>query len=95
MGCRSRSLGTTSADRVARVSSTMTPCTAFKLRVRRAVRWLNHPDSSVAGAEVFFNTGWDFVDETANGTEDIWWILEGQGYPRLCWELITDDALRK
>ena len=23
------------------------------------------------------------VDETTNGTEDIWWILEGWGYPRL------------
>ena len=30
--------------------------------------------------------GWDFVDETANGTEDIWWIDEGNGYPRLWWE---------
>jgi hypothetical protein len=29
---------------------------------------------------------WDFVGETANGTEDIWWILEGQDYPRLWWE---------
>ena len=26
----------------------------------------------------FLDTGWDFVDETANGTEDIWWILEGR-----------------
>jgi len=30
--------------------------------------------------------GWDFVDEVDNGTEDIWWILEGEGYPRLWWE---------
>ena len=30
--------------------------------------------------------GWDFVGETANGTEDIWRILEGQDYPRLQWE---------
>ncbi|MHC4567738.1 MAG: GLUG motif-containing protein [Planctomycetota bacterium] len=30
--------------------------------------------------------GWDFVGETANGTEDIWRILEGQEYPRLQWE---------
>jgi len=30
--------------------------------------------------------GWDFVEETANGTEDIWWILEGEDYPRLWWE---------
>ncbi len=36
----------------------------------------------------FTNAGWDFVGETANGTEDIWWILEGQDYPRLWWELI-------
>jgi hypothetical protein len=31
--------------------------------------------------------GWDFVGETANGTQDIWWILEGKDYPRLWWEL--------
>jgi hypothetical protein len=30
--------------------------------------------------------GWDFVGETANGAGDIWWILEGQDYPRLQWE---------
>jgi hypothetical protein len=34
----------------------------------------------------FLEAGWDFVDETANGTDDIWWILEGQDYPRLWWE---------
>jgi len=34
----------------------------------------------------FLDTGWDFADETVNGTEDIWWILEGQDYPRLWWE---------
>ncbi len=28
-------------------------------------------------ASTFIEAGWDFVDETANGTEDIWWILEG------------------
>jgi len=28
----------------------------------------------------------DFVDEIDNGSEDIWWIDEGQGYPRLWWE---------
>jgi len=39
----------------------------------------------------FINAGWDFVDETANGTEDIWWIDEGQDYPRLWWEL-NDEA---
>jgi len=34
----------------------------------------------------FTDAKWDFVDETDNGTEDIWWILEGQDYPRLWWE---------
>ena len=37
-------------------------------------------------AATFLEAGWDFVDETVNGTEDIWWILEGQDYPRLWWE---------
>jgi len=37
-------------------------------------------------AKTFLDGGWDFVDETANGSEDIWWILEGQDYPRLWWE---------
>jgi hypothetical protein len=42
-------------------------------------------------ASTFLNVGWDFVDETANGTEDIWWILEGRDYPRLWWELIPEN----
>ena len=37
-------------------------------------------------AGTFLDAGWDFVDETENGTEDTWWILEGQDYPRLWWE---------
>jgi len=37
-------------------------------------------------ASTFLNAGWDFVDEAGNGTEDIWWILEGKDYPRLWWE---------
>jgi hypothetical protein len=39
-------------------------------------------------AGTFLNAGWDFVDETANGMEYIWWIDEGQDYPRLWWEKI-------
>ena len=46
-------------------------------------------------AATFLDAGWDFVDETENGTDDIWWILEGQDYPRLWWEgvpvLVVDD----
>jgi hypothetical protein len=47
-------------------------------------------------AGTFLNAGWDFVGETANGSEDIWWILEGKDNPRLCWELdemgVDDDG---
>jgi hypothetical protein len=39
---------------------------------------------------MFLDSGWDFMDETENGTEDVWWILEGQDYPRLWWEAIDD-----
>jgi hypothetical protein len=35
----------------------------------------------------FLSAGWDFVGETANGTEDIWWIDEGADYPHLSWEM--------
>ena len=34
----------------------------------------------------FLDAGWDFVDETANGPNDIWKISEGLDYPRLWWE---------
>jgi hypothetical protein len=30
--------------------------------------------------------GWDFVGETINGTEDIWWLLENITYPKLNWQ---------
>ena len=42
-------------------------------------------------ASTFLEAGWDFVDEKANGTDDIWWILEGQDYPRLWWETAGID----
>ena len=42
-------------------------------------------------ARVFSDAGWDFMEELENGTEDIWWILEGRDYPRLWWELIPED----
>jgi hypothetical protein len=42
-------------------------------------------------ASTFLDAGWDFVDETENGTDDIWWIDEGVDYPRLWWELIPEN----
>jgi hypothetical protein len=37
-------------------------------------------------ASTFIEAGWDFADEIANGTQDIWWIREGKDYPKLFWE---------
>ena len=45
-------------------------------------------------AATFLEAGWDFIEETKNGTEDIWWILEGQDYPRLIWEFSEGLLLR-
>jgi len=42
-------------------------------------------------ASTFLEAGWDFVDETINGTDDIWWILESQDYPRLWSERIPEN----
>ncbi len=37
-------------------------------------------------ASTFLNAGWDFVGETANGTEDIWEICDATNYPKLVWQ---------
>jgi hypothetical protein len=42
------------------------------------------PTVEMMDANTFLDAGWDFVDETANGTEDIWFI-DGVDYPRLWW----------
>ncbi|MBN1362944.1 MAG: hypothetical protein JW993_20260 [Sedimentisphaerales bacterium] len=41
-------------------------------------------------AQTFLDAGWDFIGETANGVDDIWWIDEGRDYPRLWWEADED-----
>ncbi len=33
----------------------------------------------------YLDAGWDFVGETDNGTDDLWWMPESD-YPRLWWE---------
>ncbi|MBN2021030.1 MAG: hypothetical protein JW749_12500 [Sedimentisphaerales bacterium] len=38
--------------------------------------------------------GWDFIGETANGTEDIWWINEGIDYPKLSWLRTVIEAAK-
>ena len=42
-------------------------------------------------ATTFLSAGWDFETETKNGKDDIWWIREGQDYPRLWWQRGTDQ----
>lgn len=44
------------------------------------------PTAQMQTASTFLNAYWDFVGETDNGTDDIWWIEEGIDYPRLWWE---------
>jgi hypothetical protein len=39
----------------------------------------------------FTDAGWDFADESANGTEDIWTICEGIDYPRFTWRYVVVD----
>jgi len=41
----------------------------------------------------FTNAGWDFVGETANGTDDIWDICEGTNYPKLVWQIPVADFI--
>jgi hypothetical protein len=43
-------------------------------------------------ASTFLDAGWDLAGETANGTEDIWWINEGKHYPRLWWEAAGEPS---
>jgi The GLUG motif len=43
-------------------------------------------------ASMFRMVGWDFVGETKNGTDDVWWIPPGQDYPRLWWEQFAEDT---
>jgi hypothetical protein len=40
----------------------------------------------------FTDAGWDFVGETINGTNDIWYIYEGVDYPRIWWEMSIEPV---
>ena len=35
----------------------------------------------------FTDAGWDFIDETVNGPNDVWEICEGTNYPKLSWQI--------
>lgn len=42
--------------------------------------------SEMKDINTFLDAGWDFVEETTNGTDDIWKICDGANYPRLAWQ---------
>ncbi len=43
-------------------------------------------------ASTFLDAGWDFVDETINGPNDIWKMPPYQGYPLLAWQEVPARA---
>jgi formylglycine-generating enzyme required for sulfatase activity len=42
--------------------------------------------SEMQTTSTFLDAGWDFVDETANGPNDVWKMWDGYDHPRLAWE---------
>lgn len=52
---------------------------------------ISRPTNAMMQADTFLRAGWDFIGEDENGTADIWWIDEGNDYPRLWWELPPEE----
>ncbi len=48
--------------------------------------------SAIQNIDTYLEAGWDFVGEVDNGTDDLWWIDDGQDYPRLWWESSGDET---
>jgi hypothetical protein len=50
--------------------------------------------SNMRNIKSYFNAGWDFMDETTNGTDDYWGLnsSENYGYPFLYWQGYTNTA---
>jgi hypothetical protein len=46
------------------------------------------PTVDMMKQDTFTNAGWDFVGETTNGTDDIWYICEGVEYPKFIWQYV-------
>ncbi|MBN1763694.1 MAG: hypothetical protein JW860_00405 [Sedimentisphaerales bacterium] len=45
------------------------------------------PTATMQNPETYLRAYWDFKGEIANGTEDIWTMPEGGGYPILSWQV--------
>jgi hypothetical protein len=52
---------------------------------------MGRPTVEMQTGSSFTDIGWDFVGETANGTDDTWDICEGTNYPKLVWQIPTAD----
>ncbi len=52
---------------------------------------LGLPTALMQTRQAYLDAGWDFVGETVNGVDEIWWIDEGRDYPRLWWEAAEQD----
>lgn len=50
------------------------------------------PTDTMHNSQTYLRTFWDFKGETINGTEDIWTMPTGGGYPILSWQ-IEDSAV--
>jgi hypothetical protein len=53
---------------------------------------INWRKAEMQNIQTYLNADWDFVGETRNGTEDIWWMADGDDYPRLWWEPLPRHA---
>ena len=51
----------------------------------KSINVVGLPTAQMQTENTFTSAGWDFVGESANGTEDIWTLEEGD-YPRLAWQ---------
>lgn len=63
-------------------------------RERLGIGCDNASGKTTAGMQrksIFLDAGWDFVDENANGIEDIWIICDGLDYPELFRQFIVGD----
>jgi hypothetical protein len=53
------------------------------------------PTEEMRTETAFLEAGWDLAGESDNGVNDLWWILDGQDYPRLWWEPLPEGALEE
>jgi hypothetical protein len=47
--------------------------------------------AQMCSLSTYLNAGWDFVTESKNGTQDIWYLPGPADYPRLTWEAPATD----